>query len=334
MSDANKNNSIQIYQTKSGALEVNIDDKLNTVWLNQTQISKIFDLDQSVVSRHINKTFKDQEVDKNSNMQKMHIANSDKPVNYYSLDVVLSVGYKTNSANAIKFRKWANSVLSKYINNGYVLNNKFLKNHKEQIQEIKQTLELIVQSKLADKDQILGILEQYTKSLIVLNQFDEDKIIIDPSKKSYGIEVSELRQLIKTTKECLIKRGEASELFGKEVDAKFQGALGAIYQTFDGKDVYPSLEEKASNLLYLVIKNHGFVDGNKRIGSILFVYFLAKHQFLYNPNGQLKISENSLVSLALLIAQSNPKDKALIIKLVIKMLENTTSARPTKNLTN
>jgi prophage maintenance system killer protein/prophage antirepressor-like protein len=323
MSDANKNNSIQIYQTASGALEIKFDQKTETIWLSQDQIATIFGKSVSTINEHIKNIFKEGELLEVDCLSKFGNSENSfvKPTNYYNLDMVLSVGYRTNSKQATLFRRWASGILKDYLVKGYALNKQKLENSQNQIQEIKQTLELIVQSKLADKDQILGILEQYTKSLIVLNQYDEDKIIIDPYKKSYGIEVSELRQLIKTTKESLIQRGEASKLFGKEVDSKFEGALGAIYQTFDGKYVYPSLEEKASNLLYLVIKNHGFVDGNKRIGSILFVYFLAKHQFLYNSDGELKISENTLVSLALLIAQSNPNDKTLMIKLVIKMLE-------------
>lgn len=316
-------NPIQIYQAENGALEIHTDAKNETVWLTQAQIVQIFDIDQSVVSRHISNIFKDQEIDLQRNMQKMHNAISDKPVAFYSLDVVLAVGYRTNSAKAIKFRQWANTILKDYLLKGYSINRKLLATKTEQIQEIRQTLDFLVKSgkNLAVSDPFLEVLNKYTNSLITLNQFDEDRLETKQGVKGLQIEIDEFRELIQKTKKDLIAKTEASELFGQEVDAKFESSIATIYQSFGGQELYPSLEQKCANLLYLVIKNHGFVDGNKRIGSILFVYYLAKNKFLYDTKGEIKINENTLVALALLVAQSNPLDKEILIKLIVKLIQ-------------
>jgi prophage maintenance system killer protein len=317
-------NPIQIYQASNGELEILIDQTQDTIWLTQEQIKFIFEIDQSVVSRHIKNIFSDQEIDQKSNMQKMHNPNSDKPVSYYSLDVVLSVGYRTNSSKAIRFRQWANSVLKDYLVKGYSLNKKLLQRQQEQVLEIKQTLDFLISysKNLENKDTFVTILKSYTESLVILNQYDEDRLENKKGTESIKIEIDELREFIAKTKESLMTKNEATDLFGIEYEGKFEGTIAAVYQGFGGVDVYPTAEEKAANLLYLIIKNHGFVDGNKRIGSILFIQFLNQNKILQNSKGELKITENTLVALALLIAQSNPSDKEVLIKLVIKLLED------------
>lgn len=315
------NNLVQIYQAENGALEIQTDVSNETVWLTQQQIIKIFEIDQSVVSRHISNVFKDSEIVKERNMQKMHNAISDKPVSYYSLDVVLAVGYRTNSARAIKFRKWANGILKNYLLKGYSINQKLLEAKKEQIAEIQATLSFLVQSQLQRSDLFLDILMRYADSLVTLNQFDEDRLEVESCKIGLEIETREFEELIAKTKQELISKNEATQLFGQKVDAKFESSIATVYQSFEGQDLYPSLEEKSANLLYLVVKNHGFVDGNKRIGSILFVYYLAKNNFLYRANGEPKIDQNTLVALALLVAQSNPNDKEILIKLITKLIQ-------------
>lgn len=316
--------SIQIYQAENGALEIKLDQKNDTIWLTQAQISQIFSIDQSVVSRHISKIFKDEEVDKKSNVQKMHNAISDKPVAFYSLDVTLAVGYKTNSARAIRFRKWANTILKDYLLKGYSLNHKLLETKRNQILEIKQTLDFLVKSSknLESSELFLEILERFSESLVLLNKYDEDRLIVQNTSQSVKVEIENFRQMIAQTKQELIEKNEATELFGQEYEGKFESTISAVYQTFGGNDLYPSLEEKAANLLYLTVKNHGFVDGNKRIGSILFVYFLAKNNFLYKPTGILKIDQNTLVALALLVAQSKPEEKEILIKLIVNLIQN------------
>jgi len=318
-----KNLPIVIFENGSGGLEINLDPDRDTVWLTQAQISNLFEIDQSVVSRHISNLFKDQEFDEKRNMQKMHNAISDKPVSFYSLDIVLGIGYRANSSKAIKFRKWASNILKDYLFKGYVLNNKLLEIKKTQIDEIHNTLKFLTKSgrALDVSDQFLSILDQYTKSLIVLNQYDENRLNISQGVVGVKVEIQEFRDLIQKTKEKLILNKEATDLFGREYEGKFDGTISAVYQTFDGKDLYSSLEEKAANLLYLVIKNHSFIDGNKRVGSILFVYFLAKNNFLFRDSGESKINDNTLVALALLVAQSKPEEKEILIKLIIKLLQ-------------
>jgi len=318
------NQPIQIYQTETGALEIKVDQKQDTIWLTQKQITQIFKIDQSVVSRHISNIFKDSEVDQKRNMQKMHNAISDKPVSYYSLDVVLAVGYRTSSAKAIRFRKWATSILKDYLLKGYSINQKLLQTKREQITEIQETLNFLVKSgkNLKASDPFLEVLNRYTNSLITLNQFDENRIQTQNGSEGVKIEIAEFRELIAKTKQELIGKKEATELFGKEYEGKFESSISTIYQSFGGQELYPSLEEKSANLLYLIIKNHGFADGNKRIGSILFVYYLAKNNFLKRETGELKINDNTLVALALLIAQSRPEDKEVLIKLIIKLIQN------------
>jgi prophage maintenance system killer protein/prophage antirepressor-like protein len=314
---------IVIFENGNGGLEITLDQNQETVWLSQAQIAHLFSKDRTVITKHINNIFKDSEVEEKSNVQKMHFPNSDKPTNVYSLDVVLAVGYKTSSARAIAFRKWVTKVLKEHLIKGYSLNQKLLQNKSTQIDEICKTLDFLVKGgKIFEiSDKFLSILNQYTNSLIVLNQYDENRLNIAQGVAGVKVEIQEFRDLIQKTKEKLIQNKEATDLFGKEYEGKFDGTIGAVYQTFAGSDLYPSLDEKAANLLYLVIKNHSFVDGNKRIGSILFVYFLAKNNYLIRPNGESKINDNTLVALALLVAQSKPEEKEILVKLIIKLLQ-------------
>lgn len=311
-----------IFENENREIEVKVDYNQETIWLSQVQISFLYGKDRTVVTKHINNLFKDTEVDKKSNVQKMHFPNSDKPVSLYSLDVVLGVGYRTNSAKAIRFRQWANSVLKDYLVKGYSLNQKLLENKKQQILEIQQTLDFLVKSSknLESSDLFLDILARFSQSLILLNKYDENRLQIPKGGKGVMVEISEFRDLITKTKQELITKKEATELFGQEYEGKFESSVATIYQSFGGQELYPSIEEKASNLLYLIIKNHGFVDGNKRIGSILFVYFLAKNNLLYRKNGEIKIDQNTLVALALLVAQSKPEEKEILIKLIVNLI--------------
>jgi prophage maintenance system killer protein/predicted XRE-type DNA-binding protein len=314
---------IIIFENENKEVEIQVDYTKDTIWLSQAQIVNLFNVDQSVVSRHIKNIFTDKEIDTKRNMQKMHIANSDKLVIFYSLDVVLAVGYRTNSARAIRFRQWATTVLKQYLLDGYALNKQKLKTTQDKILEIQKTLQFLISSQknLPDTQQFIQILDKYSQSLVTLNQFDEDRLQLKDKQKAVAIQTQDYLEIIEQTKSDLIAKKEATELFGKEYQGKFEAIIGAINQTFDGQDLYPTVEQKASHLLYFVIKNHAFVDGNKRIGAILFIYFLAKNQFLYTPKGELKIDQNGLVALALLIAQSNPIDKEIMIKLVINFIQ-------------
>ncbi|MEA2091723.1 MAG: RhuM family protein [Campylobacterota bacterium] len=315
---------IVIYE--NGNLELNIEFENETIWLNQKQIVELFEKDQSVISRHINNIFKDNEVDEKSNMQKMHIANSDKPVKFYSLDIVLAVGYRTNSSKAIMFRQWATKVLKEYLINDYVINKDKLQ--KQKLQELDQTIQLIKQGlenknlSVTEAKGFVEIISSYAKSWALLQGYDEQSLeeVAQTKEEKFILGLDEAKEAIAELKKILIAKGEATELFGREKAGEFKGNLLNIYQSFGGIDLLPSLESKAANLLYYVIKGHPFNDGNKRIGAYLFVLFLHKNGILYKKNGEPSINDNTLVSVALLVAQSHPDQKEIIIKLVMNML--------------
>jgi death-on-curing family protein len=292
-------NLIEIYQTKDGAIEFNADIKNQNIWANQAQIVNLFKIDQSVASRHIKNIFKNGEVDK-SNMQKMHIANSDKPVVFYSLDVILAVGYRTNSKTAIEFRKWATQKLKDYLIKGFAVNEKRILQYQNNLIELQKTIKLIENSvdlkSLSNQESkgFLDIITNYTHSFILLNQFDCDSLNLTKLDKNitYEIAYEEACEAIVELKKQLIKKKEASEIFGNQKDQSFAGILGNITQSFGGKYLYKSIEEQASHLLYFVIKNHPFSDGNKRIGAFLFIWFLEKNKHSLKKSGELKINDN------------------------------------------
>jgi len=315
---------IVIYE--DGNVELKATVKSESIWLKQNEIAKLFDKDRTVITRHINNILKDNEVDEKSNVQKMHIANSDKPVKFYSLDIVLAVGYRTNSAKAIKFRQWATRVLKEYIIKGYTLNQERIK--EEKLQELEQTISLIKQGlenkelSLQEAKGFVEIVSNYAKSWALLQGYDEQSLqeVSQTCESRFILDYDEANEAIAELKRTLIAKGEATKLFGQEKAGEFKGNLLNIYQTFGGVELLPSVEQKAANLLYYVIKGHPFNDGNKRIGAYLFVLFLHKNGILYKANGEAKINDNALASSALLVATSAPEQKDIIIKLVMNML--------------
>ena len=315
---------VVIFREDSFELNVNFDGE--TVWLTQADLVRLFEKDQSVISRHINNIFRDKEVDEKSNMQKMHIANSDKPVKFYSLDIVLAVGYRTNSAKAIKFRQWATKILKSYMIEGYALNKERLQHQK--LAELDQTIQLIKQGleshtlSTSEAKGFVEIISNYAKSWALLQGYDEQSLeeVVQTKEQKFVLDYDEAKEAIAELKKALIAKGEATELFGNEKAGEFKGNLLNIYQSFGGVELLPSVEQKAANLLYYIIKGHPFNDGNKRIGAYLFVLFLHKNGILHKPNGEPKINDNALASLALLVATSAPEQKEIIIKLVMNML--------------
>jgi prophage maintenance system killer protein len=315
---------IVIYEDGNVELKTTVENE--TIWLSQKQIANLFGKDRTVITRHINNILKDKEVDEKSNVQKMHFANSDKPVKLYSLDIVLAVGYRTNSAKAIKFRQWATNVLKDYLIKGYVLNQERLKQQK--LDELDDTIKLIKQSlqnqKLSTNEAkgFVEIVSKYAKSWALLQGYDEQSLqeIAQTKEQKFILNFNEAKEAIAELKKSLIAKGKATELFGQEKADEFKGNLLNIYQSFGGVELLPSVEQKAANLLYYIIKGHPFNDGNKRIGSYLFVLFLHKNGILYRANGEPKINDNALASLALLVASSDPKQKEIIIKLIMNML--------------
>ena len=315
--------SIIIYKNTdfSAGVEVKFDG--DTFWLSQIQISELFERDRTVITKHINKIFKDGELDEKSNVQKMHIANSDKPITLYNLEVIISVGYRVNSKRGTQFRQWATARLKEFLVKGYAINQK-------RLDELSQMVSIIAQNtqsddlKLNEAKELLSVLSTYTQSYILLNQFDSHSLKTENLNKnvSYEIKYEEAKPEIGALKQKLIGLKEATSLFGNEKDDSFRGILGNVLQTFDGQYLYPSIEEQAANLLYFVIKNHPFSDGNKRIGAFLFIWFLEKNKHRLDTNGKVKINEYGLVALALLVAQSKPTDKDLMINLIINLIQN------------
>ena len=315
---------IVIYEDGNIELPISFDEE--NFWLSQTDLIKLFEKDQSVISRHINKVFNDNEVDKKSNMQKMHIANSDKPVNLYSIDVVLAVGYRTNSGKAIKFRQWASRVLKDHLIKGYSVNQKRLQ--QKGLKEFHQAIALLqttIGQKPLECDEAKGLLDVivgYGRSWSLLEGYDEDNLPTPEYSinQKFILEYSEATDAIGKLKSTLMKKGEATDFFGREKAEEFDGIIGNIYQTFGGNDLIPSVEAKAANLLYYIIKDHPFVDGNKRIGAFLFILFLHKNKILYRQNGEAKINDNALVALALMTAKSLPQQKETVVALIVNML--------------
>lgn len=314
-------NSIEIYQTADGQLQIEVQFEKDTVWLSQSQMTGLFQRDRTVITKHINNIFSEGELDEKSNVQKMHIAFSDKPVALYSLDVIISVGYRVKSQQGTQFRQWATQKLKEYLVQGYTINQKRL----EQLQQIVEVIQRSGNSEhlqLGEAKGLLEILSNYTHSFILLNQYDSHNLKTGSLNEqiSYEIQYEEAVAAIAELKRQLLAKKEATELFGNQKDASFQGILGNVVQSFGGQYLYPSIEEQAANLLYFVIKNHPFSDGNKRIGAFLFIWFLEKNRHRFKKNGEVKINDNGLVALALLVAQSDPNEKELMIKLVINLI--------------
>jgi len=322
-----KKGEIVIYKTPDNKVQVNVSLDKETVWLRQEEIAKIFDTERSAITKHINNIFKSGELDEKSNVQKWNIAKSDKPVKFYSLDAIISVGYRVNSKRATQFRIWATNTLKNYLVRGYVLNEKRLLEAQNQFKELQTAVDFLRQKSkhelLAGQEQeILNLLADYSKTLTLLEQYDKEKLSISKiGRGKFVLDFEIAQKIIKEIKKELIGKKEASELFGVDAQNKLQGILGNILQTFDKKELYPSIEEKSANLLYFIIKDHPFVDGNKRIGSFLFVYFLDKNKYLYREIGEKKINDNALTALSLLIAISDPKEKDKLIKIITNLLK-------------
>ncbi len=318
---------IIIYKLSKNKVEFKVRFEDETVWLRQNEIADLFGKDRSVITRHIDKIFKDKEVGRKSNVHFLHIANSDKPVAFYSLDVILAVGYRANSAKAIHFRRWATKILKSYLLQGYAINEKRLleaNNKFNKLQEIINFLQRKSKAKLlqGQEKEILNLLADYSKTLSLLEKYDKSKLKIEKGQKAkFVLEYENCLNIISELKENLIAKKEAGDIFGNEVSAKFESIAKNLYQTFGGKELYKSIEDKAAHLLYLTIKDHPFIDGNKRVGSFLFVYFLDKNNYLYREGGEKKINDNALTALALLIAESNPKEKEQMIALITQLIK-------------
>ena len=316
---------MEIFQVKNSAITVEVKLENETIWLNLNQIATLFERDKSVISRHFKNIYNEEELDINSTVAKNATVQNEsgrlvtREIEYYNLDAIISVGYRVNSKRGTQFRIWATKILKENLVNGVTINQKRLDELKQSIKLIKNT---ISSNTISDKEakEIIDVLSDYALGLDVLDGYDHQNLEISGLnfETNYLINYNEAKVAIE---ELRIKFG-GSTLFGNEKDGSFKSSISTINQTFDGLDLYPSLEEKASNLLYFVIKNHSFSDGNKRIAAWIFVWYLNKNKYLYNSQGNKRIENNALVALTLMIAQSKPEEKEIIIKVIINLINN------------
>ena len=299
---------IIIYRTADGETRLEVRMESDSVWLTQAQIARLFGVDRTVIVRHVNNIYKSCELEREATCAKIaHVQHEGlrqvrRMIPYYNLDMILSIGYRVNSKNATQFRIWANKVLKEYLIKGYAVNNQA---KAEQLEELKKTVRLlshVLAAKEVTKSEAVGLLRvitDYTYGLDTLDRYDYQQL--------------EALQVLRD------KFG-GSALFAREKDESFKSTMGAIYQTFGGRDLYPSVEEKAANLLYLTVKNHSFSDGNKRIAAFLFLWFLENNRILYRPDGSRLLDNNTLVALTLMIAESRTEEKDVMTKVVVNLI--------------
>lgn len=311
-----ENNEIILFENQNVKLEVNLKDE--TVWLTQDQMAELFGKAKSTINEHIKNIYKEGELDISITMTKFGNSEfSNKPTNYYNLDVIISVGYRVKSQEGIKFRQWANKILKDYMLKGYAINQKRLENLEKTVKLIDIANRIDERIEQNDAKQILKVIGEYSKALDLLDDYDHGTLEKIKGKKD---------DKVITYEECIdvitkLKFNEQSNIFAVERGKGLESIINNIYQSFDGQDLYASIEEKAANFIYLIVKNHVFVDGNKRIAATLFIYFLNYYDILYR-DGSKVIDNNTLTALTLLIAESNPKEKTVMIDLVINFLNN------------
>jgi len=326
----NKQEQIVIYQAKDGQTQIDVQFKEETIWLTQKQMSELFEKDSDTIGLHLKNIFKSKELDKNATTEKYAVVqkegqrNVKRDILHYNLDAIISVGYRVNSKRGTQFRIWANKVLKDYLIRGFAINEKRLQQTKQQFKELKKIIALqesVISEYQLETDEAEGLIKvisSYSTALDLLDDYDYQRLQIPKSRKVEVVKINykEARKAI----DELGKQTNFKGLFGKEKDDSFKGSLENIYQTFDSKELYETTEEKAAHLLYFVVKNHSFTDGNKRIAAFLFVWFLERNHLLYKPDGRKIIANSTLVALTLMIAQSNPNNKDIIIKVIVNLL--------------
>lgn len=314
--------SVELFEEVEGiVLEVKLDGE--TVWLSQQQLAELFERDQSVISRHINRIFKDGELAAESNMQKVHIAHSDKPVSFYNLDVIISVGYRVNSLRGIQFRQWATRQLKQYLLQGIAINERRIQQQNQEIKTLHDGIRILSRAIEVRNQEVSDQhwLTSFSQGLQLLDDYDHERLdktgrhtqdVRYPAVDEYWTIIEAMREEFDTA------------VFGQKKDGGFESALGQIQQSFNDHDLYPSIEEKASMLLYLVVKNHAFVDGNKRIAAACFLLFLRKNNVLQTKQGLSIISQDALASLTLFVAASKPEEMETVKRLLISVLNRNT----------
>jgi len=316
------NNSIEIYHSQDGSVQLNVKLENETVWLSANQMAMLFDRDAKTIRKHINNVFADGELAKESNTQKMRVANSDKPVPFYNLDVIISVGYRVKSRQGVQFRQWATSVLKQYLIKGYVVNQQIKLDRYNDLKDVVRLMSrsIVLQGNVTTDEYsgLFNVISDYVYALDTLDQYDYQSLSISKTTKEepFRATYDNAMEVINALKE---KFG-GSKWFANEKDDSFKSSIGQIYQTFGGEELYPSVEEKAAMLLYLVVKNHSFSDGNKRIAAMLFLWFLNNNRVLYAKDGHKRIADNTLVALTLMIAESRTEEKDVMVKVVVNLI--------------
>lgn len=317
-------NPIIIYQDADKSVEVRLDTGQETVWLSQAQMADLFVRDQSVISRHIRTAFKEGELERGSTMQKMHIANSDKPVEFYNLDVIISVGYRVKSHQGTRFRQWATRTLREHLTRGWTLNRQRFEANAQELEAAMALVRKAAQSPALDTSSgrgLVDIVARYAQTFLLLQRYDEG-LLTEPQAQPGGRlpSVKEARTALAGLKAELMARGEATDLFARDRGDGLASLMGNLDQSVFGEPAYPSVEAKAAHLLYFVVKNHPFSDGNKRSAAFLFVDFLYRNGRLLNAAGEPVINDVGLAALTLLVAESDPANKETMIRLIMNML--------------
>jgi prophage maintenance system killer protein len=324
------NSEIKIYKSDDGSTEIQVKLDNETVWLSLMQMTELFLRDKSVISRHIKNIFTEKELEERATVAKFATVQVEgdrqveRKVEYYNLDVIISVGYRIKSQRGTQFRIWANKILKDYLIKGYSINEKRLLQQNEQLKQLQESVKLlgnVLNYKALSEEESVGLLKiisDYAYALDILDQYDYQNLEITETsgKETYQLTYEEAIGQIRKVKEIYGN----SDLFGHEKDNSFKSSVSTIYQTFNGIDLYPSVEEKAANLLYFVTKNHSFSDGNKRIAAFLFLYFMEKNGRLFDRFGHKRIADNALVALTLMIAVSRPEEKETMTKVVVNLI--------------
>ena len=318
----NEDNQIIIYQTADNQTQIDVRLENETVWLTTNQMAMLFDREESNIRRHVINVFKERELDRENNVHFLHVNGVKKPVPFYNLDVIISVGYRVKSQRGVQFRQWANRVLKQYLIKGYAINERL---RHEQISELRQLVQVVGRTlqhseheNTIEMQDLLDVVVDYTYALDTLDNYDYECLTIDKTTKVAAFHAT-YENAMEQIQRLRDKFG-ASVLFGNEKDDSFKSSIGQIYQTFDGDELYPSVEEKAAMLLYLVTKNHSFSDGNKRIAATLFLWFLNNNKILYNSDGSKRIADSTLVALTLMIAESKTEEKDVMVKVVVNLI--------------
>ena len=318
---------VLIYRTADGETRLDVRLENDSVWLTQAQIAQLFGTEIPAISKHIRNIFRSGELEREATISILETVRQEgarivkRRIDTYNLDMILSVGYRVNSKNATQFRIWANKVLKEYLIKGYAVNDRA---KAEQLEELKRTVRLlsnVLDAKAVTKSEAVGLLRvitDYTYGLDTLDRYDYQRLEVSATtaEESFRATYENAMEALRTLRD---KFG-GSDLFAHEKDESFKSTMGAIYQTFGGRDLYPSVEEKAANLLYLTVKNHSFSDGNKRIAAFLFLWFLEKNGILYRPDGSRLVDNNTLVALTLMIAESRTEEKEVMTKVVVNLI--------------